>query len=221
VLDVGAGTGALVPAIRSAAPRGAVVGIDPAREMLVKARRVTSLAAVEADACTLPVRDGSVDAVLLAFVLFHLEVPARAVAEAARVLVPGGRVGTVTWVRDPPIEAYAVWDATLSDAGAPPLPARRDDSGLDSPASIEALLAGAGLEATRIWTVELRHRWDLDTYFRLLTGSGVHRLRLRQLDRARRSRAAEEARTRLEALAPDAFAWSGEVVCAVAATTRR
>jgi SAM-dependent methyltransferase len=220
VLDIGAGTGALVPAIRAAAPGVTVVGVDPARAMLAEARRTTSLVAIQGDACSLPVGDGSVDAALLAFVLFHLDDPARAVAEAARVLVPGGRVGTTTWVRDPLIPAYEVWDAALSETGAPALPARRDDTGLDSRAGIESLLDGAGLRAIRTWPIALERQWDPESYWRLLTGSGVHRLRLRQLDAAGRRRALELARPRLDALAPEDFAWSGEVLCAVAATPR-
>jgi SAM-dependent methyltransferase len=45
---------------------------------------------VFADAHALPLADGSADAVLLLNVLEHLRAPARAIAEAARVLAPGG-----------------------------------------------------------------------------------------------------------------------------------
>jgi ubiquinone/menaquinone biosynthesis C-methylase UbiE len=48
----------------------------------------------------LPVRDAAADIVILAFVLFHLGDPAQAIAEAAPVLSPRGRVGTATWARD-------------------------------------------------------------------------------------------------------------------------
>jgi SAM-dependent methyltransferase len=47
---------------------------------------------VFADAHALPLADGRADAVLLLNVLEHLREPARAIAEAARVLAPGGSV---------------------------------------------------------------------------------------------------------------------------------
>jgi SAM-dependent methyltransferase len=40
----------------------------------------------------LPIDDGQLDVAVLALVLHHLPDPARALAEAARVLAPGGRV---------------------------------------------------------------------------------------------------------------------------------
>jgi SAM-dependent methyltransferase len=40
----------------------------------------------------LPMRDGSVDVALLSQALHHAADPARALAEAARIVVPGGRV---------------------------------------------------------------------------------------------------------------------------------
>jgi ArsR family transcriptional regulator len=40
----------------------------------------------------LPIDDGQLDVAVLALVLHHLPDPARAIAEAARVLVPGGRL---------------------------------------------------------------------------------------------------------------------------------
>jgi ubiquinone/menaquinone biosynthesis C-methylase UbiE len=125
ILDVGAGSGALVPSLRAAATDATVVGLDALAEMLRRCRSATGIPAIRCDALSLPVRDAAVDAVVLAFVLFHLSDPAQAVAEAARVLTCGGRVATVTWARDDPMEADEVWDETLTEAGAPPLPARR------------------------------------------------------------------------------------------------
>ncbi len=216
VVDVGTGTGALVPSIRGAASGVTVVGLDPAREMLRAARDAAALPAVQGDAAALPLRDASVDAALLAFVLFHLCDPVLAIAEVARALAAGGRVGTVTWIRDDTIKAYEEWDATLSAAGVPPLPARRIDTGLDSPEAIDTLLSGAGLRATRIWTEALQHQWDPPTYWQQAAGSGPNRMRLQHLEAEARNDVLERARRRLDALPVDAFAWSGEVLCAVA-----
>jgi SAM-dependent methyltransferase len=216
VLDVGTGSGALVPSLRAAAADVTIVGLDASAEMLRRCRSATGIPAIRCDALSLPVRDAAVDAVLLAFVLFHLSDPAQAVAEAARVLTCGGRVGTATWARDDPVEADAVWDQTLTEAGAPPLSARRIDAGLDSPDAIGGLLAGAGLRPTRIWLEPLRHQWELPAYYEFATGSGRTRQRLQQLDAGQRGEVLDRALNRLRALDPNAFAWSGEAICAVA-----
>jgi SAM-dependent methyltransferase len=221
VLDVGTGSGALVPSLQAAAADVTVVGLDASAEMLRQCRSATGIPAIRGDALALPFCDAAVDSVVLAFVLFHLADPAQAVAEAARVLTGGGRVGTATWAQDDSMEADAVWDETLSEAGAPPLPARRIDAGLDSTAAIDRLLTGAGLSPTRIWVEVLRNQWHPSAYYRYATGSGRSRQRLQQLGAAQRVEVLRRARKRLSTLGPDAFAWSGEVVCAVATQPRR
>lgn len=88
VLDLGAGTGA---ASRAAAAAGAarVVAIDLAPGLLaVNASQRPP--AVVGDARVLPFRDRAFDAVVAAFSLNHVPDPATALAEAARVLRPGG-----------------------------------------------------------------------------------------------------------------------------------
>lgn len=86
VLDVGAGTGALTNALRFAAPRAFIVSVDAASEMLHYAREHRRATCALASAAGLPFAPSSVDAVLLAYVLFHLLDPRAAVREAARVL---------------------------------------------------------------------------------------------------------------------------------------
>lgn len=217
VLDLGTGSGALVPHLRAAAPTATLVGLDASREMLRVARHATSLLAIEGDAVSLPLRTGSVDGALLAFVLFHLSDPAAAMAEVARVVAAGGTVGTVTWVRDGGTGAYDVWDAALTEGGAPALPAMRVDSGLDSSEAVDALLADAGLLTVQVWTEDLEHQWDPSTYWQLATGSGMNRARLDQLEPSVRAETLRRVRRRLDALPSDAFRWSGQVVCAVGA----
>ena len=217
LVDIGAGSGALVPAVKRSAPDAVVAAIDASVEMLRAARYRTDAIVTLADALTLPIRDSCVDAALLAFVLFHLGDPAGAVAEAARILRVGGSVGTVTWAHDPPLPAYTVWDQTLTEAGAPPLSPRRVDVGLDSPRAVGDLLSSAGFLPTRVWIETLSHEWTPATYFELATGSGLNRLRLQVLDDQARTDVLARARDHLSALPPADFVWSGQVVCAIAA----
>jgi SAM-dependent methyltransferase len=216
VTDVGAGTGALLGAIRSAAPAARVVALDASAEMLRVARARRGMAAVIADALALPLADETADAVLLAYVLFHLADPAQAVSEAARVLRPGGRVGTITWAWERASRADTVWDQVLTDAGVPAGPLRRVDAGLETLAAVEALLASAGLVPQRIWSRRLCHLWDRSSYWELATGWGVNRARLSRVDAATRASVLERARSGLGRLDAAEFQWEGEVICAVA-----
>ncbi|MBO0773162.1 MAG: class I SAM-dependent methyltransferase [Actinobacteria bacterium] len=98
VADVGAGTGKLTRLLRA---RGLdVTAVEPSpgmREQL--ARQVPDVPVLPGTAEQIPLPDGSVDAVLLAQA-WHWAEPARALPEAARVLVPGGWLGLLWNVRD-------------------------------------------------------------------------------------------------------------------------
>ena len=217
VIDVGAGSGAVVPSIRQAASRGKTIALDASIQMLRVARDRTDAFVAQSDALALPVRDDTADAVLFAFVLFHVSDPVEALAEAARVLRLGGRIGTATWAQSRGISpaAYSVWDKTLTEAGAPPVAERRVDTGLDSAGAIESLLSDSRFSPTRVWIEPLRHQWTPETYFQLATGSGMNRLRLDVLDERTRADTLDLARSRLSSLEPEHLVWSGDVVCAV------
>lgn len=97
VLDVGCGTGILVgPLTRTLAPAATVVELDLADQMLRENLRThagTRLAAVCADATSLPFAPGSFDVVLCFGVLPHLGASELVIRELLRVLRPGGRIG--------------------------------------------------------------------------------------------------------------------------------
>ncbi len=95
VLDVGAGTGLLSRALRGAGARR-LAALEPSRGMLAAAD-LGGAAPVRADAARLPVADASVDVVTAGWLLHVLSPAVRsaAVAELARVLRPGGRLGVV------------------------------------------------------------------------------------------------------------------------------
>lgn len=100
VLDVGCGTGNLVILAKGiVGPRGIVCGVDPSREMLVRARSKAVRAGVEirfenAAGQALPFPDSAFDLALGTMMLHHLGRAARQelAAELRRVVKPGGRV---------------------------------------------------------------------------------------------------------------------------------
>ena len=97
LLDVGGGTGNYSVALRDRG-WGPVVA-DHSPEMLARAR-AKGLATLRADASRLPVPDASVDAVALVSMLHHVPDWPDALAEARRVVRPGGRVALVAFGRE-------------------------------------------------------------------------------------------------------------------------
>lgn len=97
VLEVGCGLGADARELAAAvAPTGAVVAVDVSESMLAAARErhdpALAVTYERADVTDLPYDAESFDVVRIERVLQHLPDVARACAEMARVLVPGGRL---------------------------------------------------------------------------------------------------------------------------------
>ncbi len=117
VADVGTGTGILAAELARLGCR--VVAVDASPRMLEAARaRLTAeglsgVALLEADAGSLPLATGSLDAAVAHMVLHYLPRPEAAVREMARAVRPGGRVVLVDflahdldWMRE---ELGVVW----------------------------------------------------------------------------------------------------------------
>ncbi len=96
LLDVGTGTGRMIELLGPRATRA--LGIDRSPEMLrlargkIEAAGLTRAEVRHGDMYALPAMDGTVDTVVLHQVLHYAVDPAAALAEAARVLAPGGRL---------------------------------------------------------------------------------------------------------------------------------
>jgi SAM-dependent methyltransferase len=91
VADIGCSTGYLLHDLREAYPEATLIGIDLVAAGLRKAHGlVPSARLVLADACDLPLHDGSVDTVVTANLLEHVPDDGRALEELRRVLAPDG-----------------------------------------------------------------------------------------------------------------------------------
>lgn len=136
LLEMGCGEGANLHHLRGA---GAMrVGIDYSGARAAFARRATGAHIAAADATRLPFGDGSFDRVLIRDVLHHVPAAAAVLAEAQRVLKPGGRLILVEPNRNSPL----IWlQAAL-------IPAERGVL-RSSAARLRALLAGAGFAVVR------------------------------------------------------------------------
>jgi ubiquinone/menaquinone biosynthesis C-methylase UbiE len=125
-LDLSCGSGWLLREIQTAYGSGAAVGLDRSRAMLERARlAVDEALLICADAADLPFEDATFGGIANLAALDLYPDPARVVAEAARVLAPGGRWvcstfvrrrgtpasshSSMTGVRTPSIEEVAEW----------------------------------------------------------------------------------------------------------------
>jgi SAM-dependent methyltransferase len=111
VADLGCGEGYLT--IEASRWASQVIAVDRSKAVLERARALAKRRGVSnviwkrGELDRVPMGDGSVDVALLSQALHHAEEPARALAEAHRILVPGGRVLILdlreheeTWVRE-------------------------------------------------------------------------------------------------------------------------
>lgn len=116
VLDVATGTG-MVAAELVARSGCSVVGLDQSPEMLAGAR--ARLAAqphlkervelIEGQAEQLPFADGSFDALTFTYLLRYVDDPRATMRELARVVAPGGRVGSLEFAVPPRLPARLAW----------------------------------------------------------------------------------------------------------------
>ena len=96
VADLGCGESYLT--VEAARWASKVIAVDRSEVVLTRARalarrrRVSNVIWKKGELEKLPMRDASVDVAMLSQALHHAQHPARAVAEAARVTTPGGRV---------------------------------------------------------------------------------------------------------------------------------
>src|SRR5580658_8445030 len=99
-IEVGCGNGAFTEELIAHTAPAAVSAIDPSEGQLsfARTRAAAKLAQFrEADAQALPFPDRSFDAAAMALVITFIPDPAKAVAEMARVVRPGGLVATYMW----------------------------------------------------------------------------------------------------------------------------
>jgi SAM-dependent methyltransferase len=110
VLDVACGPGNFTRDFARAADAGLAVGLDASKAMLAVAARKSesaNIAYVRGDACALPFRDASFDAICCFAALYLIEEPMQALDEIVRVLAPNGRVALLSSCNRGPLPASA------------------------------------------------------------------------------------------------------------------
>lgn len=117
VVDLGCGPGTHLARLRARRPGLTLVGADLSDGMLVAARRLEpGLAPVATDACALPLRSGSAQALMANHMLYHVADLDQTLAEVRRVLVGGATVLVVT----NSLDHFAEFDELLAQAAGRP-----------------------------------------------------------------------------------------------------
>ena len=192
-LDVGCGTGALTDAILRLAAPASVVGVEPSDGFRAYAAAHVSGAEFRAgDAVATGLPDDSVDVVVSGLVLNFVPEPDAAVAEARRVVRPGGTIGAYVWDYAGEMQVLrCFWDVVRELD--PSVPGEAERSPLGRPERLGPLF---GVEPHPI-TVDAVFE-DFDAYWTpFLGGTGPAAAYAIALDEERRAALRETLRARL------------------------
>jgi SAM-dependent methyltransferase len=162
-LDIASGTGEPGLSIARLAPQGRVVLTDLAAEMLdIAARRATAqgVANIETKVCSaddLPFDDATFDGVTVRFGYMFFPDVAKATAEFARVLKPGGRLCSSVWIKPEanPWTSIAMQAIATETVVAPPAPDAPNMFRCAAPGYVDALYEDAGLHDIAAWDVDV------------------------------------------------------------------
>jgi len=198
VLDVACGTGHVAAA---AATRGArVLGIDFSATMVAAARGLhPSLEFQEGDAEALPIADQAMDAVTMNFGLLHVARPEQAIAEAFRVLRPGGRFAFTVWASPENALAFQIVLGAIERHGKPdvPIPPGPPFFRFSDADECRRALANAGFAGATVELVPMRWRLNNpDAVFDAFWEGGV---RTRAVLRAQETQALGAIRSAMRA----------------------
>src|SRR5882762_5532433 len=162
-LDIAAGTGEPGLTVAKLAPRGHVVLTDLAAEMLdiatrrANAQGITNFETRECSADDLPFGDAAFDSISVRFGYMFFPDVAKATAEFARVLKPGGRLCSSVWAGpgDNPWTTIAMQAIATEAVLAPPDPDRPHMYRCAAPGYVSALYEAAGLRDVAEWNVDV------------------------------------------------------------------
>jgi SAM-dependent methyltransferase len=175
VLDVATGPGFIAGA--AAARSAAVTGLDFSPAMIAEARRrYPAVTFQEGDAGALPFEPTSFDSVVMNFGLLHLARPEAAIAEARRVLRPGGRYALTVWAAPEQTVGFGMVLDAVRAHGNPdvPLPEGPPFFRFSAAGEFTTTLGKAGFSKIEVRTLALTWRLrSVDAVFNAVSRGGV------------------------------------------------
>jgi SAM-dependent methyltransferase len=162
-LDIASGTGEPGLSIARVLPKGRVVLTDLVPEMLdiaVRRARAQGIANIETEVCSaddLPFDDATFDSVSVRCGYMFVPDMAKATAEFARVLKPGGRLCSSVWIKPEknPWTTIAMQAIATEAVPAPPDPDGPNMFRCAAPGYVTALYEAAGLRDVVEWDVDV------------------------------------------------------------------
>lgn len=180
LLELGCGVGAELDLISALRPELDLIGVDLSGSHIKSAHdHVPKASLVQADAMLLPFPDEAFDCVITVWMLEHVATPLQVLAEAVRVLRPGGRlicteVDNDTFRFSPEQPAISSWWDMFcrrqQEAGGDPYVGRR----LKGFADLMSLVEVSAVDIAVVASSEPDQRATLISYVRdlLLSGAG-------------------------------------------------
>jgi SAM-dependent methyltransferase len=209
VVDVGAGTGNV--ALLAADLGARVTAVEPAarlREVIQETSGARDLTVVDGTAASIPLTDGSADAILSNFAVIFAPDPAAAIAELSRVAAPTSRILLTSWL--PGVMGKLVGVVLSAVQEVTGQTSANGATNWHDPATLSALLSPHGYQVTTA-TLELsvvaptpEHYWE--------TRIANHPLGVTTFPLLERAGRLDEVRTRfLQTLADNWTDASGQV----------
>jgi ubiquinone/menaquinone biosynthesis C-methylase UbiE len=198
LVDIASGPGYVAAA---AVRRGAsVIGVDFSAAMIAAARdRHPDVDFREGDAEELPLSNHSFDAAVMNFGILHLARPDQALAQACRVLSPGGRFAFTVWAKPEESVGFHIVLGSIAKHGDTkvPLPEGPPFFRFSEPdESIRSLIAAGFASPTVVKVPQLWRLPGLDSLFDVMLQSTV---RTAGLLRAQKPEALEKIRDAMRA----------------------
>ena len=169
-LDAGCGNGAFTEEIFAHGHPTSVVGIDPSPPQIAYAKTRSGISKAEfqvGDAQALPFPDLSFDVAVMALVIAFIPDAAKAVAELARVVKPGGLVATYMWDLPAGVPTAPIYKAMGALGYTLPLPPNAAAAKKDA---LEGIWKNAGLTNVQTTVIHIETSFEsFDALWETLT----------------------------------------------------